>query len=1001
MYRSWISIALILCSVTTTFADAPLPATIDFNRDVRPILSENCYFCHGPDKNKRKADLRLDTHDGLFSRIKEHTTVVPDDVDHSELYLRIVDSDPEQRMPDPKSNKKLASRQIAIIRKWIEQGAPWKDHWAYLPASRSATPAGVNPIDYFVDEAIRAKGLTVSAPADRVTLIRRLSEDLTGLAPAPEEVTRFRDDASPDAYPRLVTRLISSPHYGERMAVWWLDLVRYADSIGYHSDNPMNVWPYRDYVIAAFNRDKPFDQFTREQLAGDLLPNATQESRIASCYNRLLETTEEGGAQPKEYIVKYECDRVRNISTVWMAATMGCCQCHDHKFDPYTQKDFYSMAAFFADVQEAPVGRREPGIAVLDAIQREKLSQFDKDEQSLNRTLNTTTPELAKAESEWEHDLAAAAPTAWTTLTPTSVTSESGTKLQINSDDSITGSKFPAKDAYVFKARTNLQGITAIRLEALADPSLPARGPGAAPNGNFVLTNFRVEADGAPVKLVRASADHSQESFAVAGLVDVEPKPWAILPDVGRDHAAIFKPAEPFADSDQTELTIRLEFHSQFAQHEVGRFRISATSDPNPAVVLPAEIQHLVQIDPTKRSQKQSDAIAAYYRGIAPSLDPARQQLASVKKSRDELLAAVPKCLVTTSGPPRTVKVLHRGDWLDDTGPVESPAVPHFLIGSGNSGSRLTRLDLANWLVSRNNPLTARVVVNRLWKLYFGIGISKSTDDLGSQGESPVNPDLLDWLAVEFMDSGWDVKHLVRLIVTSQAYQRSSQSNPADREADPFNRFAAHQSRFRLDAEMIRDEALQVSGLLSPAIGGPPVKPYQPSGFWDPLNFPPRKWEADTGDNQHRRGVYTWWQRTFPHPSLTAFDAPSREESSCERLRSNIPQQALVLLNDPTYVEAARALATRILRQAGDRDSRITWAFNQVFDRPPTEAEAQVLRDLYEKHLTEYRTDAAAAKELVAVGQTPVPTDLDLADLAAWTSVARVILNLSETITRS
>ena len=1003
MNRFWIAIIILMGGGLPVLAETPVPETVDFNRDVRPILSENCYFCHGPDKNKRKADLRLDTRDGLFKAVKDHPAVIAGDVEHSALFQRVVDSDPDRRMPDPKSNKKLADRQIAILRKWIEQGAAWKDHWAYLAPVRPAIPAEANPIDYLVNQAIKANGLKTSAPADRVTLIRRLSIDLTGLQPTPDEVAHFRDDTSPDAYARLVTRLISSPHYGERMAVWWLDLVRYADSIGYHSDNPMNVWPYRDYVIAAFNHDKPFDQFTREQLAGDLLPNPTQESRIASCYNRLIETTEEGGAQPKEYLVKYECDRVRNISTVWMAATMGCSQCHDHKFDPYSQKDFYSMAAFFADVQEAPVGRREPGMAILNPSQEAKFAELTNQEKSLEKTLNTSTPELAAAQRVWERNQSTADTTNWTVLAPTEANSTSGTQIRVDIDDSIVGSTFPEKDAYVIRATTSLHGITGIRLEALTDPSLPAGGPGAAPNGNFVLTGVHLEAGGKPIKLARAFADHSQNEFAIAGLVETKPKPWAILPETGKDHTAIFQPAAPFAESDQTELTIRLEFRSQFARHEIGRFRLSVTSDANPASVIstPADVRRIVQIDPSKRIQKDSSTLATYYRSIAPALDPVREQLAAVRKSSEAITAAAPRCLVSTSGPPRTVKLLHRGEWLDDTGPVELPAPPHFLASSNIEATRLTRLDLANWLVSRENPLTARVVVNRLWKLYFGIGISKTLDDLGSQGESPVNPDLLDWLAVEFMDSGWDVKHIIRLIVTSNAYQRSSQSTPADREADPFNRFASHQSRYRLDAEMIRDEALQASGLLSTAMGGAPVKPYQPAGFWDPLNFPPRKWEADHGADQYRRGVYTWWQRTFPHPSLTAFDASSREESSCERLRSNIPQQALVLLNDPTYVEAARSLAARVLRQPGDRNARIAWAFNQVLDRSPTASETQIVGDLYDKHLAEYKSDASDAKALISIGQAPVPGDLDASELAAWTSVSRVILNLSEAITRS
>ena len=1006
---------LLAAAAPVRSAPKPLPELIDFNRDIRPILSENCYFCHGPDKNKRKADLRLDTKEGLFSSHESRQTVVPGKVIDSELFRRITASDPDERMPDPKSNKKLSDRQIALLKKWIEQGAPWKGHWAYLKLARPAVPEVEdpsfvrNPIDNFIVAGLKDAGLPHSAEADRMILIRRLSFDLLGLPPKVSDVQAFVADQSPDAYERLVERLLANPHYGERMATWWLDQVRYADTIGFHSDNPMNVWPYRDYVIKAFNRDEPFNQFTREQLAGDLLPDSTQEQKIASCYNRLLETTEEGGAQPGEYVVKNEVDRVRNISTVWMAATMGCSQCHDHKFDPFTQKDFYSMAAFFADVQEAATGRREKGMPVLTNEQSAQLKKLDDRVTELKKRLDDDTPELASAQAQWEKEQQEDERVAWTMLNPGKAQAKSGTVLKVQPDGSVLGSKFPPKDSFTITATTELNGITGFRLEALPDDSLPQHGPGAAYNGNYVLTDFKIatraeSSKDVPVKLVRASADHSQQNYPVANAINGKRDTgWAILPEVGKPHEAVFEPQAPVG-TDQTTLVFTLAFNSQYAEHEIGRFRLTVTTARNPAgkQAIPADIRHILTLAADERSGEQKKQLAAYFRTIAPSLQSTRDELASADKDKEKFLEGVPACLVSTSGAPRTVRLLHRGNWLDDTGDVMSPAVPQFLPQPQIKKDRLTRLDLADWIVAKENPLTALVFANRFWKLFFGTGISKTTDDLGSQGESPTNPELLDWLASEFGESGWDVKHMVRLIVTSATYRQSSLATPQIREADPFNRLYAHQSRYRLEAEAVRDNALSISGLLSPRMFGPSVKPYQPVGYWDALNFPTRTYEADKGEDQYRRGVYTWWQRTFLHPSLVAFDAPPREEATCERLKSNIPQQALVLLNDPTYVEAARVFAARILQEGGSNPlDRINWAYQTALNRQAGPQEVQLLSDLYQKHLSEYAQDKASAEKLIATGDSPAPKDIDPAELAAWTSVSRVILNLSETITRS
>ena len=816
-------------------AQPPVPAVIDFNRDIRPILADNCYQCHGPDKNKRKAHLRLDTGEGLFNARDKTGPVVPGKPQESELLRRLTTADANERMPDPKSGKSLSARQIAVLKKWIEQGAQWKDHWAYLKPVRVAAPAVdqpgfvTNAIDRWVLAKLREADLRPAAEADRVTLIRRLSFDLTGLPPTWPEVEAFVRDQRPDAYERLVDRLLASPAYGERMAVYWLDLVRYADSIGYHSDNPMPVSPYRDYVIRSFNENKPFDRFTVEQLAGDLLPQAGLDQKVASAYNRLLQTTEEGGAQAKEYEAKYAADRVRNVSAVWLAATMGCCQCHDHKFDPYATRDFYRLAAFFTDIKEAAVGRREPGLSLSTPEQAAALQAIEAQMAPLQKVLATPTAELEASQARWE--------------------------------------------------------------DGLRVPDLRKLGP---------------------------------------------------------------------------KLT---------------------------AILL---------LEPAKRSPAQKQELAAHYRGIAPELKPARDRLASLQRQKDGLEKAIPRTLITVSGPPRTVRILPRGNWLDDSGEMVTPAAPPSLPPALPNGPRATRLDLAHWIVSPENPLTARVFTNRLWKLFFGQGLSKTLEDFGAQGEAPSHPELLDWLAVEFMESGWNVKHMVKLMVLSGTYRQSSHAAPDAKERDPYNRLLAHQARFRLDAEMVRDNALAVSGLLVRRVGGPSVKPYQPPGYWAALNFPPREWQNDTGANLYRRGLYTHWQRTFLHPSLLAFDAPTREECVVERPRSNIPQQALALLNDPTYVEAARTFAERILQEGGGSiEQRLTWAYLCALSRKPRVSELQGLADLYQKHAGQFAADAASADKLLGTGAHPLAPGMNRTELAAWTSVARVILNLHEFITRN
>jgi mono/diheme cytochrome c family protein len=995
-----------------------------FNRDVRPILSDNCFTCHGPDRNRRQAGLRLDREEVAKSPLPSgNVAIVPGNPEKSALIQRITNPDEQKRMPHVSSGKeRLSAAQIDTLRRWIDEGAEWQPHWSYIPPTRAALPVvqragwARGPVDAFILAAIERNGLAPSAEAAPADLLRRVTLDLTGLPPTPEEVRAFLSDTAAGAYERQVDRLLASPRFGERMASYWLDLVRYADSVGYHSDNARTVWRYRDYVIGAFNRNLPFDRFTTEQIAGDLLPNATTEQKIASGYNRLLQTTEEGGAQPKEYRAIYLADRTRNASTVWLGATLGCAQCHDHKFDPFLAKDFYSFGAFFADVKEPPVGRREPNY-LPDEKQRLAIEGAQAEVDRLKKEAEQRTPELEAAQEHWERTLSGKTVAHFTTLEPVEASSAMGTRVLIQGNDfsiiaSTASGPRPPKDVYTVKFKTEVKGITAFRLEAETFEELPKGGPGRGPDGSFVVSEISIlDAAGRPLGLRNASAstrEPEKKGFGPTAAVDgrKDKGGWALWAADGDSHRLVVEATEPLGSSDETTLTVVIHQNAGDGR-TLGRFRMAATADPLPVRTDPGpevsqEILDDAKVDRAQRSKEQSDALDHFYLRIAPERAAARAALRAAELLKADILKAVPQSLVATTQEPDVVRILPRGNWQNESGEVVEPAVPHFLPQPDTGGKRATRLDLARWMTSKDNPLTARVFVNRLWKLAFGQGLTATLQDLGSQGEWPTHPELVDWLAVEFMDSGWDVKHMVRTLVTSAAYRQTSHASRDLVERDPYNRLYARQTRFRLDAEAVRDNALAISGLLSARMGGPSVHPYQPRGYWSYLNFPPREWDDDTKDDQYRRGVYTWWQRTFPQPSLLAFDAPSREECVAERTRSNVPQQALALLNDPTYVEAGRVFAERILREGGTGfEARLRWAYARALAREPGAEEIRILSGLYQKSRATYAKDRDAADSLVATGFAPPPKGLDVREVAAWTSVARAILNLPEVITRS
>lgn len=1013
---SWICSLLAAALAIAVSAAGAAERKISYSRDIKPILAGRCFACHGPDDKERKADMRLDVENDAAK-----AALQPGKPAESDLVARITSTDPDLQMPPAASKKPVLSpAEVELIRKWIEQGAAYDAHWAYVKPVKAPLPPveetawRINEIDHFIAAGLAQNGLHPSAEADKRTLLRRLSFDVIGLPPTPQELADFEADNSPQAYEKVVDRLLASKHFGERLAIYWLDVVRYADTGGYHSDNHRDVWAYRDWVISAFNDNRPFDQFVIEQLAGDLLPDATNEQRIASGFNRLLQTTEEGGAQPKEYAAKYQADRVRNTSVIFLGSTMGCCECHSHKFDPFTNKDFYSFAAFFADVNEKPVGRQDQTKVPLGESEV-RFKQVETELAAVRKTLDTPTPELAASQAKWEpaaQETLAKFDSPWTPIKPESVASEGKQTLTVADDLAILASgENPATDVYTITLPATGEKITGIRLEALTDAKLANKSLSRA-NGNFVLTGVEVAIVNAagettPARIASAEADFSQEGYPIAQAIDDDPKTgWAVDGHKkAENRAAAFVLAEPVGGGEGVKLVVRLLYQSEFPQHNMGKFRLSITGAANPNLKgspFPADVTEALKIELAARNDAQKQTLAKYYRSIAPELAPAREQAARLDTERKAILDAALSTLISMPVAPRVVKMLPRGNWLDDSGEEVQPAVPAFFAKLDSSQRRLTRLDLAQWIVSRENPLTARVFVNRLWKLAFGRGIARSLEDFGTQSEYPTHPELLDWLAVDFMEHGWDVKRLFKQMLMSRAYRQSSVVSPELKEKDPTNNWFARQDRFRLDAELVRDNALAVSGLLTRKIGGPSVKPYQPAGYWQYLNFPTREWQNDHGEDLYRRGLYTYWQRTFLQPSLLAFDAPSREECTASRPRSNTPQQALVLLNDPTYVEAARALAGRVLKESsGDVRQRLEFLFQQALCRMPRPQEQEVLGRLFEKHLSEYQADESAATQLLSVGESKNPDGMSAAELAAWTSVCRVVLNLHETITRN
>ena len=1130
----------------------PTGEPVDFSAQIRPIISSKCFSCHGPDESARKAKLRLDLRDEAIKGRKGVRAIAPGDLDKSELVRRITTTDPDDIMPPPKSGRTLSAAEIDLIKRWIQQGALYTPHWAFVKPQRPPWPAVKrkswprNAIDFFILAKLEKDGLRPSPSADRYALVRRLSLDLTGLPPAPGEIEAFVNDKGPDAYERLVDRLLGSPAYGERWARVWLDLARYADSAGYGSDPlRLNIWPWRDWVIRALNDNMPYDRFTIEQIAGDLLPNATERDQVATGFHRNSMTNTEGGTDDEEFRVAAVKDRANTTAQVWMGLTMGCAQCHTHKYDPITHREYYRFFAFFNQTEDNDQPDERPTLPLPTREQREKMAELELEIARLEEQRRQTTPEFEADLAAWEK--AQAAGIAWTKIEPSDLSSYQGTTLDQLPDNSIlaTGNS-PETDTYTIKARTELTNLTAVRLELLPHESLPNQGPGRAaesgeavlnefqlavrspktepPRARFIrielpgtqrvlslaevqvfdgrgnvapkgrasqsstnggadagraidsdsdgdfdagsttltkaednpwweldlgadtpleeigvwnrtdrglgtrladfkvlaldgqrktvwertintvpspLSRFRVPAEKA-VRLQNASADYSASGFAVSKAIDgnTDPKSgWSVGEKTGRAHAATFEiEGQPVIEPGSLLIfTLVQRFGTN---RSLGHFRLAATTQPQPVRELPDNVREILAVISDQRTAQQREELAGYFRDFAPSLAPLDERLRKLRRQFDDIKpVTLPVMRELAADKRRQSHLLNKGNFLDPGEAVE-PGVPAAFHLFPNDAPA-NRLGLARWLISPDNPLTARVAVNRLWAQLFGIGIVETEEDFGTQGALPSHRELLDWLAVEFRDGGWDMKAMLKMMVMSAAYQQSSRVTPDLLEKDPRNRLLSRGPRRRLDAEMVRDEALALSGLLSRKVGGPSVYPWQPEGLWRAAFNGERTWATSKGEDRYRRGLYTFWRRTVPYPSMATFDAPSRENCTVRRIHTNTPLQAFVTLNDPVYVEASQALGRRLTREGGTTvTDRVRYGLQLCLARPPKAEQVRTLVELYEKELAHYRSNEADARKLATEPLGPLPEGLNAAEAAAWTTVANVLLNLDGVLTK-
>jgi hypothetical protein len=1013
------------CSVRAGSAEE----TVDYNRDIRPILSDTCYKCHGPDEAERKADLRLDLEDPAVSLRDAGAAIVRGNSGDSQLYRRISSADPDERMPPPGSGKSLSPEQVALLQRWIDQGAKWSQHWSFVTPVRAQPPetehAGLrrNVIDRFVFARLAQSGLEPMPAATKERLIRRVTLDLTGLPPTIQEVDAFLADESPQAYERVVDRLLSSVRYGEHLARYWLDAARYGDTHGLHLDNERSSWPYRDWVIRAFNENKPFDQFTIEQLAGDLLPNATLEQRIATGFNRCNVTTSEGGSIAEEYLVRYAVDRVETTATVWMGLTAGCAVCHDHKFDPLTQKEFYQLFSYFYSLTE----RAMDGNALLPPpIVKVSTPEHERQQQAWRETISAIEQQIREAVAKVEYKEPAAARQR-----------NFSRRDYVWVEDSVPSDAMAGGDTpWMFVAADKgpvLSGKLASSRTASGRSQhfFTKAQPGLKIGKDDVLFAYvYLDPKNPPQEIMLQFNDGTWEHRAIWGqdLIDwgkagqASRRAMGALPETGK-WVRLEVPASQVGLNPGSLLNgwAFTQFGGTVHWDKAGVNTLTQQGDEQFESLLaweqfqrtienklPKHLQDVLKLDTAKRTPNQQKRLTSYFiehayaktRGV---FDPLHQQIAAANRQLEEVQKSLPSTLVMEDRPqPRQAYVLVRGQY-DKKGEPVSAGIPS-VFPALPEASPTNRLALAKWLVDPKHPLTARVTVNRFWQQLFGTGIVKTSEDFGSQGEWPSHQKLLDWLAVEFIESGWDVKRLFKLMVMSHTYRQSAHITPEALEKDPENRLLSRGPRFRMDAETVRDNALFVSGLLAAKIGGKSVRPYQPEGLWKAVGYSGSntvKFSQDHGDALYRRSMYTFWKRTAPPPTMQILDAPSREYCVVRRERTNTPKAALALLNDVQFVEAARQFAARIIQEGGQTSSeRVTYGFRCATARTPNAAEVQVLVDVFNECHAIYQKDMEAAGSLLAIGESKRDERLDVAEHAAWTIVANTFLNLDETITK-
>ncbi len=990
-------------------------AEVDFSREILPLFADACFKCHGTDAKARKGDLRLDEEQDAKRTRDGGAAVIPGRSAESAVVRRLLSDDPDDVMPPPDSGRHLNEAQISTIRRWIDEGAKWGEHWSLTRVERPDVPVGApHPIDAFIDRKLREEGVAPQPRASRATLIRRLSFDLTGLPPTPEAVDAFVNDPRPNAWEILVDATLASPRYGERMTWNWLDAARYADSNGYQGDMERTMWPWRDWVVKAFNENLPWDAFTVWQLAGDLLPDATHEQRLATGFCRNHMINGEGGRIAEENRVDYVLDMVETAGTVWLGLTFNCARCHDHKFDPLTRRDYYSLFAIFNQTPVDGRGRSAqtpPILAAPTERQIEESERLEKELASLSERMRQRAGKIASEQPAWEErKLAQIEAGEWTTLKPHKAFADRQLFTIQKNGALVAKGPTPDNDSYTVLVTNRTARVSGVLLEALNHPSFPKGGLSRLEGGNFVLTEFEIgiQRSGSegfePVKIAGAEATYEQGGLGIKGAFDGKPKTgWGVWngKKVEGEHAAVFRLAQPLENARGAVLKFRLRHDHGAKQHTLGHFRLSVTADHEPKLAKEGlELLSALRAPAEDRSKAQAATVGKAFRESDKTYTRLQAEYDRTKKSRDQLKNAIPKVMVMADmKEPRKTYMLSRGLYNQPTDEIRG-AVPAALPDLP-AGATTNRLAMARWLVSRDNPLTARVTVNRFWQQFFGLGIVKTTEDFGAQGEFPVHPELIDWLAAEFMESGWDVKALMKLIVTSEAYCRSSRVTPESFERDPQNRLLARGARHRLPSWMIRDQALAAARLLVPKIGGAPVNGYQPEGIWEEATFGKKKYTRDRGEDLYRRSLYTFWRRIVA-PTMF-FDSASRQTCTVKAQRTNTPLHALTTFNDITFAEAARAMAERVFHETGSGasdEARLNRALKIVLAREANDSEMRVWKRGLDRARAHFRRDKVAAEALLAVGESPRDEAIDPVEHAAWATVCLTILNSDEALNR-